>query len=108
MKHAHIEATFPELKGKYQYVTGRGEAPTLKPAISRAFRDVLKQVKGKRIHTIQAVISITTKDNPKPEGKAGVNAGLKCGECLMQHAEVVPLNLDGSCFCCNRGHRDQH
>jgi hypothetical protein len=28
----------------------------------------------------------------------------KCGECLMTHVDVVTLNPDGSCPCCDRNH----
>lgn len=58
IKLATIEGMFPELKGGSIYKTGRGRASTSKAAISRAFGDLLKQVKGKRIHTIKATITI--------------------------------------------------
>ena len=58
MKAVTIEAMFPELKGGNIYRTGHGRASTAKAAISRAFGDVLKQIKGKRIHTITATITI--------------------------------------------------
>lgn len=32
---------------------------------------------------------------------------MKCGECLMEHTEVIELNPDGSCSCCAKQHRPQ-
>lgn len=29
---------------------------------------------------------------------------LNCGECLTTHAEVVPMNSDGTCLCCLAKH----
>jgi hypothetical protein len=58
MKAVTIEAMFPELKGGSIYKTGRGRATTPKAAISRAFGDLFKQVRGKRIHTIKADVTI--------------------------------------------------
>lgn len=58
IKLATVEAFLPELKGGNIYKVGRGRASTSKAAISRAFGDLLKQVKGKRIHTIKATITI--------------------------------------------------
>ena len=61
IKHVLIEATFPELKGGKMYQSAHGEASGTKPAIARAFRELLKKVPGKRVSVIQARISITTK-----------------------------------------------
>ena len=61
MKIAFVEAMFPELKGKFIYRTGRGEAAGNKAAISRAMGDLFKQVKGKRISVIKCTITITEK-----------------------------------------------
>lgn len=57
MKLATVEAFIPEIKGS-PYRTGRGRASAAKAAISRAFGDVLRQVKGKRFRTIQATVTI--------------------------------------------------
>jgi hypothetical protein len=46
------------LKGGNIYKTGRGRGTNAKAAISRAFGDLLKQVRGKRIHTITATVHI--------------------------------------------------
>jgi hypothetical protein len=54
-KQVFLEAFFPELKGNPE----RARPSTPKVAISRAFSDILKQVRGKRISTIKATISIT-------------------------------------------------
>lgn len=61
IKHVYLEAFLPEMKGGKANVVATGEASTTKPAIARAFRDLLKKVPGKRISVIQARISITTK-----------------------------------------------
>ncbi len=58
MKSVAVEAMFPELKGGNIYKIGHGRASTVKAAISRAFGDLLKQIKGKRIHTIKAALTI--------------------------------------------------
>lgn len=61
VKHVYIEATLPELKGGQMYQTAHGEASGSKPAIARAFRELLKKIPGKRVSVISAKISITTK-----------------------------------------------
>jgi hypothetical protein len=61
VKHVLIEATFPELKGGAMYQCAHGEASGTKPAIARAFRNLLKTIPGKRVAVIRATISITTK-----------------------------------------------
>lgn len=58
MKSAIVEAMFPELKGGSIYKTGRGKGGSPKVAIAAAFRDLLKQVKGKRIHIIKNTITL--------------------------------------------------
>jgi hypothetical protein len=57
MKAVTVEAFFGELKGN-PYRTGRGRGSSTKVAISRAFGDLLKQVKKKQIHTIHATLTI--------------------------------------------------
>jgi hypothetical protein len=61
VKHVFIEATFPELKGGQMYQHAHGEASGTKPAIARAFKNLLKTIPKKRISVISAKISITTK-----------------------------------------------
>lgn len=63
IKNATISAMFPELRGGNIYKIGRGRAAGTKAAVSRAFGDLLKQIKGKRIHMIKATITIV--DSPK-------------------------------------------
>ena len=58
MKLATAECMFPELKGGSIYKTGRGEGSTPKAAISRAIAAALKQVKGKRWHSVKATITV--------------------------------------------------
>lgn len=58
MKRAVVEAFLPELKGKCDR-TGRGVGGTNKVAIARAFADVFKQTKSKRITVIKATITIS-------------------------------------------------
>ena len=62
VKHVFIEGFFPELKGPMIYKSAHGGAGSVKPAISRAFGNLLKQVRGKRISTIKATIIISTKE----------------------------------------------
>jgi hypothetical protein len=61
VKIALIEATLPELKGGKMYQTGRGEAAGNAAAISRAFKDLLKKVKAKRVSVIRCTITLTVK-----------------------------------------------
>ena len=61
VRHVFIEATFPELKGGQMYQHAHGEASGTKPAIARAFKNLLKTIPKKRISVIKATISITTK-----------------------------------------------
>ena len=61
MKLAFIEATLPELKGGKMYQVGHGSGTNAPAAISRAFKDMLRKVKGKRISIIKAQITLTTK-----------------------------------------------
>jgi hypothetical protein len=63
LKIAFVEAFFPELKGKFIYRTGRGEASDNKSAISRAMGDLFKGVKGKRVSVIKCTITLTEKAN---------------------------------------------
>ena len=64
MKRVMVECMFPELRGGNIYKVGRGEATNVKAAISRAFGEALKQVRGKRITTIKATLTII---NIEPE-----------------------------------------
>ena len=59
MKRAFVEATFPELPSGKMYHSGRGTGGSAKVAIARAFANVLKQVKGRRITVIKATISLS-------------------------------------------------
>ena len=62
MKRIQIQATFPEIKG-VNTRSGVGVASTTRAGIARAFEDVLKQVKGKRISVINASLSISETKN---------------------------------------------
>lgn len=97
-KRVLIEATFPDLSAGKMYATGKGEASCLKPAISRAVAAVLKNpaIRGKRIHSIKMIVSITDVDAAHGGGKDGVSAGLVCAECGGQ------LALNGDCYPCLR------
>ena len=67
MKLATVEAFFSEVKGN-PYRTGRGKATTSPAAISRAFKEVFKQLRGKRIHTLTATLTIIDVQ-PEAEGQ---------------------------------------
>jgi len=60
-KIAFVDCTLPELKGGKMYQSGHGTAANAPAAISRAFKDMLRKVKGKRISIIKAQITLTTK-----------------------------------------------
>lgn len=62
MKIARIEAEFAELKGDNR-VSGKGEASTVRAAISRAVADLFKQpaLRSKRISTINMTVTLTNK-----------------------------------------------
>lgn len=57
LKTVNIEATFPELKGRFSTPTGRGHATNVRAARANAMRDLLKQVKGKKFRNATATIS---------------------------------------------------
>ena len=62
MKIATIDAEFSELQGNNR-LQAKGEASTIRAAISRAVADLFKQpaVKGKRISTINMTVSLANK-----------------------------------------------
>jgi hypothetical protein len=59
MKRAIIEVTLPELKGGHMYKTARGTGSSSKVAISRAFGDLFKQTRSKRVSVIRAIITLS-------------------------------------------------
>ena len=61
MKIAFIECTLPEMKVPKMYQSGRGEGANAKAAISRAFGDMFKKIKGKRVSVIKCTITLTQK-----------------------------------------------
>jgi hypothetical protein len=61
MKIALIEAMMPELKGANIYKNGRGEGSNVDAAVSRAFKNLRKQLKGKRCSIFKCTITITDK-----------------------------------------------
>ena len=67
MKVAFVEATLPELKGGKMYQSGRGEGANAKAAISRAFGDMFKKIKGKRVSVIKCTITLTQKADAEVE-----------------------------------------
>jgi hypothetical protein len=58
MKRAIVEGFFPELRGRCDR-TGRGTGSNSKVAIARAFADMFKQTKAKRITIIKATIILS-------------------------------------------------
>lgn len=76
MKLAIADCMFPELKGPNIYKTGRGEGTTPKAAIARAMAAAIKQVKGKRWHSIKVSITVVDKQPETVDGscsKDGIN-----------------------------------
>jgi hypothetical protein len=69
-KIAFVEATLPELKGGQSRQSGRGEGANAKAAISRAFGDLLKKVKGRRVSILQARVTLTTKSEAEVQPDA--------------------------------------
>ena len=67
MKVAFVEAFFPELKGGKINQSGRGEGANAKAAISRAFGDMFKKIKGKRVSMIKCTITLTQKADAEVE-----------------------------------------
>ena len=66
MKHAFIEASFPELPGPRMYQSGKGDGGTMKVAIRNAVSNLLKSrvLAHKRITVIQMRVSITEMHDP--------------------------------------------
>lgn len=60
LRSVTIEATIPQLKGKFATPTGRGRATNLRAAGANAMRDLLNQVKGKKFTSAAATISFGT------------------------------------------------
>ena len=60
---------------------------------TQAAREALTTI----IHTLESQL---TSAMAKVETRRG-----NCGECLMAHVEVVPLNADGTCSCCATDHK---
>jgi hypothetical protein len=58
MKNVLVESFLPELRGPNIYKNGRGSGSTAKVAIGRAFGDLLRQIKGKRVSVIKATVTI--------------------------------------------------
>jgi hypothetical protein len=68
MKLATVEAMMPELRGGDIYKTGRGKASNWPAAVSRACKDIQRQLQkkkkgaeragGKSLHIIKATITI--------------------------------------------------
>ena len=67
MKIAFIECTLPEMKVPKMYQSGRGEGANAKAAISRAFGDMFKKIKGKRVSVIKCTITLTQKADREVE-----------------------------------------
>ena len=67
MKIAFVEATLPEMKVPRMYQSGRGEGANAKAAISRAFGDMFKKIKGKRVSVIKCTITLTQKADKEVE-----------------------------------------
>lgn len=61
MKRVTVEAHFPELKGRVDFV-GTGEATSIPSAIRRALDNIFSEtkVKGKRVHTLKLLISVSS------------------------------------------------
>ena len=66
MKIAFIDATLPQMKIPKMYQSGRGEGSNVSAAISRAMKDMLHKVKGKRVSIIKCTITITEKAEKEP------------------------------------------
>jgi hypothetical protein len=71
MKIAFVEATLPEQPSARMYQSGRGEGTNSKAAISRAFGDMFKKVKGRRISVIKCTITLTEKAENEAEATDG-------------------------------------
>jgi hypothetical protein len=79
MKRVIAECFFPELKGDPNRV-GRGEATNTEAALSRAFKDAIKQTRsikkgkkragGVRITTIKALITIINVESEEGHGES--------------------------------------
>jgi hypothetical protein len=61
LKIAFVEATLPQMKIPKMYQSGRGEGCNAPAAISRAMKDMLRKVKGKRVSVIKCTITLTEK-----------------------------------------------
>jgi hypothetical protein len=115
MKHKTVEVIgyeFDSLPG-HTRITGRGSGATVRVALQRAVGNLFSKLRGKHIDSFKLAVVVRTVSKPEPDATVrpidNVADSLKkagnCGDCLMEHAEIVPLAADRSCACCASGHK---
>ncbi len=75
LKCVFLEATFPELPASKAFVTGRGEASSLRVAASRAMADLFhhKNLRARRVTAAKITLSVgqrSLEGSQDPEGPA--------------------------------------
>jgi len=131
MKHKQVEVIGYEFDSLPAHVriTGRGSGATLRVALQRAVANMFTKQNLRRKHLDAfklAVVVIAEREPPVAVRCRGIAlAALRrdarvspadtvtevltkagnCGDCLMEHAEIVRLRDDRTCACCDSGHK---
>ena len=116
MKHKKVQVIGYEFDSLPAHVriTGRGSGARLRVAVERAIADMFRQrgLRHKQV-TGSFKISVVVIAEREPDARVSpadnVTDALKkagnCGDCLMEHAEIVRLRDDHTCACCDSGHK---
>lgn len=94
-------------------ITGRGSGARLRVAVQRAIADMFRQrgLRHKQTGSFKISVVVIAEREPDASSNVGeiVTEHLKkagnCGDCLMEHASIVPLRADRTCACCESGHK---
>jgi len=115
MKHKHVEVIGYEFDSLPAHVriTGRGSGATLRVALQRAIGSMFTKQNLRRKHIGGFKLSVVVIAEREPDARVSpadtvtevlTKAG-NCGDCLMEHAEIVRLRDDRTCACCDSGHK---
>lgn len=100
----------------YTTVAGKGSGSSLSIAVRRAIDNMFAdpRLHHRQIGTFKLSVVVTAETTKTrasaniyidaPAAKTAAEHTGNCGECLMTHADVVPLRADGSCPCCQVNH----
>jgi len=115
MKHKQVEVIGYEFDSLPAHVriTGRGSGATLRVALQRAVANMFTKQNLRRKHIDAFKLAVVVIAEREPDARVSpadtvtevlTKAG-NCGDCLMEHAEIVRLRDDRTCACCDSGHK---